>query len=141
MTHSCPTLRSSDLGEARLLSRGAGPHRPAHRFGQTCGTEKPRLHRWCGRLCGDMQAASRAPLNGDAENPEPTSVERAPDDSPDGSREGSTVDSTGDSGDQNVALARTPPTRRPPFLLTFWLICLVGLGLRTAERPFRKGGG
>src|SRR3546814_4559754 len=112
MTHSCPTLRSSDLGEARLLSRGAGPHRPAHRFGQTCGTEKPRLHRWCGRLCGDMQAASRAPLNGDDENPEPTSVERAPDDSPDGSREGSTVDSTGDSGEQNVDLARTPPIRR-----------------------------
>src|SRR3546814_18706291 len=81
-----------------------------------------------------MQAASRAPLNGDDENPEPNSVERAPDDSPDGSREGSTVDSIGDSGEQNVDLARTPPIRRTTFLLTFSLIGLVGPALRTEAR-------
>src|SRR3546814_20694519 len=82
-----------------------------------------------------MQAASRAPLNGDDENPEPTSVERAPDDSPDGSREGSTVDSTGDSGEQNVDLARPPPLRRTPFLTTSWQIGLVGPGLHQATQP------
>src|SRR3546814_12614603 len=83
-----------------------------------------------------MQAARRAPRTGDDENPEPTSVERAPDDSPDGSREGSTVDSTGDSGEQNVDLARTPPIRRTPFLITFWLIALVGLGLDPATKQW-----
>src|SRR3546814_21028959 len=83
-----------------------------------------------------MQAARRAPRTGDDENPEPTSVERAPDDSPDGSREGSTVDSTGDSGEQNVDLARTPPIRRTPFLITFWLIGLVGLGLDQATKQW-----